>query len=224
MTDSNIGHRDRLRDRFFTVGLDGFKPHEVLELILFTVYPRVDTKELAKKVLNYFENDIHKVFIADKEDFKGLNLSDQAIALIKLIREVNIYIQKLELINQRKIVSSEDAYEFLKSYYKGLQKEEFFVIYLNNKNKVLAVESEFKGTINEAKIYVREIVKQCLKYNAASIIISHNHPSGSIEPSTTYINITLKIKKALEFLDINLIDHIIVGDNKFYSFIEWNVI
>jgi len=224
MSTINNGHRGRLRDRFFTSGLDALKPHEVLELILFTVYPRRDTKQIAKNILEHFDDDLHKVLMADKEHFKDLDINDNAIALIKLLRELNIYVQKIETKKKKSINSSNDVYEFLNAYYKGLQKEEFFVIYLDAKNKIINMQSEFKGTINEARIYIREIAKKCLLLNAAAVILSHNHPSGSIQPSDNDVNITLKIQKALQYLDIKLIDHLIIADNDFYSFREYGVL
>ncbi|MCL2065131.1 MAG: DNA repair protein RadC [Candidatus Cloacimonetes bacterium] len=217
----NSGHRDRLRERFFSVGLEGFKPHEVLELLLFTVYPRVDTKVIAKKVLDYFDNDFHKMLNAEKAEYEGLKLSNQAIALIKIVREISIYQLKLEMKQRKKISSTHETIDFLRAYYKGIHKEEFLVIYLDNQNRIIDVKSEFQGTFNEAKIYVRELIKQCLKYNASSIIISHNHPSGGLEPTSNDINITNKIKMALGFVEIRLLDHILIGDNEYYSFAEW---
>lgn len=214
------GHRQRLRNRFFEVGLDGFEPHEVLELLLFNVYVRRDTKKIAKKVLEYFKNDLHKVLNASDDDLKSAGLSDSAASLIKLSREIFVYQLKKDLIKQDKISSSNDAGNFLKAYFKGFDKEEFCVIYLNNRNKILDIKSEFKGTFNESRVYVRELVKHCLKYNAASIIISHNHPSGHMQPSSQDIKITEKIKLALELFDIRLLDHILVGNNEIYSFAE----
>ena len=220
----NSGHRDRLRERFFTVGLDGFKPHEVLELLLFICIPRRDTKDKAKEILAHFDNDFHKLLAAEKDDFTGLDLTDSTITLIKLVREINIYQKKLNLKQKKIIDSTIEAYDYLKDYYRGLHKEEFVVIYLDIRGKVLAINSEFQGTINEARIYVREIVKQCIKHNAASIIISHNHPSGSLEPTTADLNITERIKSALALVDIKLIDHILVGENDFYSFKEYGLL
>ena len=218
--NDNDGHRERLRNRFFEVGLDGFEPHEVLELLLFNVYVRRDTKKIAKSVMNYFKNDFHKVLTASHEELFNAGLSPSATSLIKLVRETFIYQMKKELVKEKKITSSKDAYDFLKAYFKGLPNEEFCVIYLNNRNKILDICSEFQGTFNESKVYIRELVKHCLKYNAASIIISHNHPSGHLEPSSADINITQKIKLALEFFDIRVLDHILVADNDFYSFLE----
>jgi DNA repair protein RadC len=222
--DLNEGHRDRLRDRFFEAGLDAFEPHEVIELLLFYVYPRVDTKKKAKKALEHFHNDFHSLLYASKEELNKAGLSDNSASLIKLAREIFIYQLKKDLADRREILSSQEAYEYLRAYFKGVPQEELCVIYLDNRNKVISISSEFQGTFNETKIYIRELVKQCLKHNASIIILAHNHPSGSLEPSATDINITNKIRMALEVFDIKILDHILVGDNNFYSFVEYGLL
>jgi DNA repair protein RadC len=223
-TNLNEGHRERLRNRFFEVGLDAFEPHEVLELLLFYSYPRKDTKRLAKGVLNHFHQDFHKLLYANKEELNAAGLSDSAASLLKLVREVFIYQLKKELLIKESISSSAEACDFLRAYFKGIPHEEFCVIYLNNKNKILHIQSEFQGTFNETKVYIRELVNQCLKYNASVVLISHNHPSGHLKPSTSDISITQKIKIALEIFDIKILDHVLVGDNEFYSFAEYGLI
>jgi len=220
----NKGHRGRLRQRFFEKGLDAFSAHEVVELILTFAYPRRDTKVLAKKALDHFEESLHKLFYAKKEELNKAGLSDTAATLIKLCRETFIYQMKKKLIKKNYLTSSDIACEYLKCYYKGIPHEEFYVIYLDQKNNIINAESVFEGTINETKVYTRELIKSCLKKNAASIIIAHNHPSGSVQPSNADINITDKIKNALNLLDIRLLDHIVIGDNQSYSFSENNLI
>ena len=219
-TNNLKGHRERLRNRFFEVGLDGFEPHEVLELLLFNIYVQRDTKALSKKVLEHFKNDLHKVLTASNDELCSAGLTPSAASLIKLTREVFVYQMKRNLVKQKNISSSNDAINFLKAYYKGLPNEEFCVIYLNNRNKILDIKSEFQGTFNESRVYIRELIKHCLKYNAASIIVSHNHPSGHLQPSSEDINITKKIKMALELFDIRLLDHILIGDKESLSFME----
>ncbi len=222
--ESLKGHRERLRNRFFEVGLDGFEPHEVLELLLFNIYVQRDTKALAKQVLAYFKNDLHRVLSASEEDLRSAGLAPSAASLIKLTREIFIYQMKIDLVKQKSISSSDDAIGFLKAYFKGLPNEEFCVMYLNNRNKILDIKSEFQGTYNESRVYIRELVKHCLKYNAASVIISHNHPSGYLSPSSQDINITKKIKIALEYFDIKVLDHILIADKESYSFAEHSLL
>ena len=216
----NKGHRERLRERFFSVGLDGFEPHEVIELLLFNAYPYIDTKDKAKSVLNHFDNDLHKLLNANKEELMSAGMTTNAASLIKLTREVFIYQMRQKLLKERTLKTTTDASNYLKAYFKGKQREEFLVIYLDGDNNINATKSEFKGSVKTAKIYVRELIKKCLNYNAASIIIAHNHPSGSLQPTQEDINTTNKIILALDFLEIRLLDHILVGDNETYSFAD----
>ena len=222
MSEENLnkGHRERLRDRFFDVGLDGFKPHEVLELLLFHAYPQVDTKEKAKKLLSYFNDDLHKVLNASEEELIKAGLTSNAASLVKLVREIFIYQMRLKMIKDKQIKSTLDASDYLKAYFKGKQREEFYVIYLDSKYHIKATQSEAKGTTHTSQVYVREIINQCLKYNASAIILAHNHPSGSLQPSQEDINFTHKVIMALEFFEIKVIDHILVGDDETYSFMD----
>ena len=101
----------------------------------------------------------------------------------------------------------------------GIKKSEhFMVLLLDNNLKLITSKILFVGTIDEVQIYIREIIKLALDHNAHSVIVSHNHPSGNVQPSTPDIQITLKIKSALKLIDMELIDHVIVSGNKFTSF------
>lgn len=118
------------------------------------------------------------------------------------------------------ITSPNDTKNFLKLKLSQLEHEIFCVIYLNNKHAVIAYEELFKGTIDSASVYPREILKNVLAHNAKTIILAHNHPSGSTDPSTADIEITNRLKEALSYIDVKILDHIIIGGNKSLSFAE----
>jgi DNA repair protein RadC len=115
--------------------------------------------------------------------------------------------------------SSKKAVALCEGLLKGKKKEEFYIIFLDTQNNVLGNKCLFKGTVNECAIYIREVVTSCLNFNATSIIICHNHPAGSIKPSQADIAVTGKISKALETIDIKVLDHVIIGNGS-YSFAE----
>lgn len=218
--DDNQGHRERLRERFKQNFLEGFHDYEVLELILFYAYPRIDTKKKAKEVLNFFHNDLHQVFHATNAELQTSGLSENASVLIRIIRESFIYQQKKKIIGLDFIHSSQEVYDFFLYYFKAVKNEEFFVLYLNTANCIIQAESLFEGTKNESRVYIRTIIEKCIQYHATQIIVIHNHPSGNLKASDSDINITLKIKEAISYLEIKLLDHLIIGDNDFMSFKE----
>ena len=127
----------------------------------------------------------------------------------------------LEKINNSDVISNpKDTRTFLKFKLSTLEYEVFAVIFLNNRHRIITYKELFRGTIDGASVYPREVVKEALAVNATSIIIAHNHPSGSLRPSEEDIKLTKKIKQAGELLDIKVLDHIIAGENNYYSFAD----
>jgi len=118
------------------------------------------------------------------------------------------------------ITEQDDARSYLKLQFSGLEYESFRVMYLNNKHGLIKMKEMFRGTINQAKIYPREILKAALHFNAAAVILSHNHPSGKIDPSMSDRTITRQLVTALDLIDIRVLDHIIVGGDDTFSFAQ----
>jgi len=118
------------------------------------------------------------------------------------------------------ITEQGDASSYLKLQFAGLEYESFRVMYLNNKLGLIKMKEMFRGTINQAKIYPREILKAALHFNAAAVILSHNHPSGKIDPSLSDRAITRQLVTALDLIDIRVLDHIIVGGDDTFSFAQ----
>jgi DNA repair protein RadC len=118
------------------------------------------------------------------------------------------------------MVSSAMTRNYLRLQFRGLEHEVFAVLYLDNQNRVLAFEELFRGTIDGASVYPREVVKAALKHNAAAMIFAHNHPSGVAEPSQADVNITRRLKNALALIDIRTLDHFVVGDKEVVSLAE----
>jgi len=127
------------------------------------------------------------------------------------------YALREKMIKEQCITSCHDVYNYLKQYYKGKQNEEFKVIFLNSRNYIIAEETLFRGTVNEAKIYIRTLIQSVVKTGATAIIVVHNHPGGTLKASEEDLHITEKIKKVLGFIDVKVLDHIIIGDNDYLS-------
>lgn len=120
--------------------------------------------------------------------------------------------------------SPQSVYDYLTLELRGLQQEVFMVLYLDSQNRLIKEETLFYGTINAASVYPREVLKAALKNNAAALILAHNHPSGIAEPSQADKLITSKLQQALQLVDINILDHIIVGGDNCVSFAERGLI
>lgn len=220
MGNSNVHdkHRERVRERYLTEGIDSFQPHQVLELILFYVIPRKDTNELAHELLNKF-GSLSNIFEAPpKELMKVEGIGKSAAIFLNMFSQVR-RVYDIDKLNQKVYINSnKDAGEFCKNLFFGRIYESFFIISLNSQNKIIHTEKLCEGTLDEAVVYPRNIAKIALQNNAVKIILAHNHPGGHIEPSLEDISLTTKIKNALELVDIKLEDHIIVADGNYYSF------
>ncbi len=214
------GHRQRLKERFIKNGLEGFENHNILELLLFYSIPRNDTNEIGHKLLNTF-GSLSNVFDASIEELckvDGIGL--HSATLIKLIPDIcSIYnIDKTE--NVKIVNSTNKAGEFFVPRFIGKLSEEVHIMLLDDKKKVIKCEMISKGTVNASAISIRKIASSALNNNATGVIIAHNHPGGVALPSSKDILTTKRIFNALNLMDIQLCDHIIVADGDFVSMLD----
>lgn len=225
------GHRERVRKKFLENGFNGLEDYEVLELLLFYVIPRKDTKAIAKELIKKFKT-LANVLKADTLELKTINgLGDVAITFLKMIGALPARIYKDELKNQKlikddknKITDKEVLLSFLRNKIGYEDVEKFYVIYLSSSNEVIAFEESSSGTLDRSSIYPREIYKRVIMENAKSIIIAHNHPSGNTCPSKCDIDITNEIAKGLKNFGALLLEHIIITRDSYFSFLEEGLI
>lgn len=220
------GHRKRLKDRYLNSGINSLANYEILELLLTYSIPRKDVKNIAKELINKFSS-INNILNADIEDLRKSNLiTDNSIILFKLIKDIiikyfedsiteYISLSSPEQVNDY-LKSNKDLIYYLKSKLGSLEKEYFLVLYLNSSNNIIHKEV-FVGTVNQAQIYPREIIKIALLKNSVSLILVHNHPSGNPNPSKDDLNLTNLLENIASSFDINIHDHIIVSKNKSFS-------
>lgn len=214
------GHRNRLRMRVLKEGLDSFEPHQVLELLLFYSIPRKDTNELAHKLLEEF-GSLPGVFEADPKDLcKVSGIGENTAFLLSLVPQLARRYSKDKWGDKPEISSSTKAGQYAVSLFAGRTYEAFFIICLDAQNRVNFSDLVHEGTINEAPVYPRILVEIALRHKANSVILAHNHPGGSLNPSRADIEATNNIRNALEAISIKVIDHIIVCGEKYYSFAE----
>ena len=213
-------HRERVRQRYLRSGLNGFEDHQVLEFLLFYAVPRRDTNELAHRLLKSF-GTLHNLMNADPRAVaRTCNISLKTAILISLI--VPTY-QKYSqsLIAKRTLINdSRKAGELALSLLRGRTLECFYVICLDIRSQLIVSELISEGTPDETSIYVRHIVSVAIKHEAASVVLAHNHPSGLLTASQNDINATIAIVDALDTINTDVMDHIIVAGNDYLSFSE----
>ncbi|WP_324738073.1 DNA repair protein RadC [Pseudoalteromonas sp. CuT4-3] len=214
----------RPREKLIAKGPKALSDAELLAIFLRTGLPGMNVIELAQHLLN--ENKtLHNLFNASQDEFcaqKGFGMAKyvQLQAVLELSQR---YMQ--ERCQRDAVFNSPNAvYEYLTLQMRGLQQEVFMVLYLDSQNRLVKDEILFYGTINSASVYPREVLKAALKNNAAAIILAHNHPSGIAEPSQADKLITNKLQQALQLVDINVLDHIIVGGETCVSFAQRGLI
>ena len=216
------GRRDRMRERYMRYGLDNFNDHEVLELLLYYSVPRKDTNELAHRLLNDF-GSLDVLFEADALDIKRVSeVNEQTAVLISMVPRLAGRYMNVKYAEKAILDSSDKIGAFAVSLFAGKTYECFYCICLDNRKKLIAAAKISEGTVNEAGVYPRRAATEALKFNAVSVVLAHNHPSGNTEPSESDFITTDVVRSALSPLGIDVPDHIIAGGSKYYSFAEHN--
>lgn len=219
-----IGHRKRMKQKYILGGLNNWMDYEVLEFLLYYSVQRRDTKPLAKKLIAKFKT-LNAVFDADIKELVCVEgITEHSALLIKLFKDITTLYFK-EAMSHKELLSSPTAVvNYLKTLLKGLPNEEFYVLFLNSANHLIAIENVHTGTVNKSVVYPRQIVERALYNHSAGVIIAHNHPSGSLKPSQDDCRTTSIIKTALNTVEITLLDHIIIADNNYFSWKENNML
>lgn len=217
-------HRQRLKKKFFESGVAAFHDHEVMELLLSYAIPRKDVKPLAKELLNKF-GSLKGIMDAEKDSLEKIKgIGAHAAILIKLIKEMGSLYLKEKAKEKPQITCTSELIDYCKSYMGGLKDERFCVIYLDAQNRITDIETVQEGIVNQAVVYPRKVLENALKQKASAVILVHNHPSGHVKPSDADIRLTKTIQDTARILDIIVHDHIIIGENRFFSFREEGLI
>ncbi len=211
VTPHYAGHRQRLRERFRQGGAELMPDYELMELILFRAIPRRDTKPLAKAIIHKFGSFAEAISASEERLAEVDGLGEAAITEIKLVRAAALRMMQGELRKRPLLSSWDKVVEYCRAAMAHEPREEFRILFLDNRNRLLADEVQGRGTVNHTPVYVREVVKRALELSASSIILVHNHPSGDPTPSRADIDITKQIIEAAMKLEIAVHDHLIVG-------------
>jgi DNA repair protein RadC len=205
------GHRERLRERFAKAGADALSDHEVLELILFAPLPRRDTKAIAKALLARF-GSLDGVFGAEIDDLISVPGMGEIAALH--LKALHVATQRMgrEAIMNKPVLSSWSAVlGYCRTAMAELPREQFRVLYLDKKNRLIGDEVISDGTVDQTPVFPREVVRLALARHASAMILVHNHPSGDPTPSRADIELTREIMAAARALDISVHDHLIIA-------------
>lgn len=222
MSDNAIhrDHRKRIKARFLEGGLSSFSEHEVLELLLFYCIPRRDTNALAHTLINRF-GSLARVLNAPVKELKKIDgVGENAALFLTLIKELGRYCDIRQNDSLQILRTIDECGRYLVPYFEGRPRETVYLLCLDAKCKVLCCREVEEGNVNSAGISIRKIVDMALTENATSVVLAHNHPSGVALPSPEDVVTTKKLAQALKFVDVVLIDHVIVADSDYVSLVH----
>jgi DNA repair protein RadC len=216
------GHRKRAKEKFLKSlsanSAQAIADYEILEIILYSAYPRQDTKPIAKDLIAKF-GSLAGVFAADIEKLqREAKLSEGVIFSLKIINEASLRLLKSKVAEKPVIQSWKALLDYCQAAMSNLTTEQFRIMFLDKKNKLISDEVQQKGTVDQTPVYPREVVKRALELGASAIILVHNHPSGDASPSKADIEITEQIEAGLNAVDIKLHDHLIIAGENHFSF------
>ncbi|MEE2566862.1 RadC family protein [Hyphobacterium marinum] len=223
-TPHHAGHRDRLRARFTSAGGDALADYELLELFLFNAIPRRDVKPLAKELIAAF-GDLGGVAAAPIErltEIKGV--SARVAADLKLLQAISARMAREGVIDKPVVSSWSALVNYCRTALQHERTEQFRVLFLDKKNRLIADEIMSRGTVDHAPVFPREVVKRALAHEASAIILVHNHPSGDPTPSHSDVVMTKKMAEAAQPFDIVLHDHLVIGRETTASFKQLGLI
>ncbi|WP_137864988.1 MULTISPECIES: DNA repair protein RadC [unclassified Sphingomonas] len=210
-TPDNSGHRARLRRRLFEGGPDALLDHELVEYLLALAIPRQDTKPLAKALLHEF-GGIAGLLTADAEALARVKgMGETSVAALKTVHAAALRLLRAEVAERPVLANWQALLDYLRADMAHHPIERFRVLHLNSKNMLIRDELMGEGTIDEAAVYVREVIRRAIELGSAALILVHNHPSGDPSPSRADIEITRQIAAAGKGLGIGVHDHIILG-------------
>ncbi len=198
--------------------------HEIVELLLTLGTPRKDCKRPAKKAMQRFKM-LRCVLEASEGELQEIEgIGPQNIFGIKLVQEVARRFLRERMMSRPVCHSSREVFDYLYHTLRDAKKEKFKAIFLNAKNQIIEEETFFEGTVDTSAVYPREILKNALRHDASAVIFVHNHPSGDPEPSECDREITKELVFASSTMQMKVLDHIIIGNNRYYSFADHGLI
>lgn len=208
------------REKLLNFGVTSLTDDELLALFLRTGTAGKTVFTLARELLLHF-GSLSGLLTAELDDFKHVEgIGVAKYAQLKGVAELARRFHSVRMLEDNPLLTPDMTRDFLQSQLTDAEREIFLVIFLDNKNRVLKHCHLFSGTLSHVEVHPREIVREAIKVNAAGVILAHNHPSGCAQPSRADKEITARIIKCCQFMDIRVIDHMIIGRGEYVSFAE----
>lgn len=214
---THTGHRERLRARFRANQLNGFAPHEILELLLSYGIPQKDVNPLAHDLIARFGSLVHVLSAAPEELEQVPGMGPYSATLLSLIAQIAGYYQHEKYTARSTVDSIASMGEYCTSLFLNSERETLMLVGLDIHGKLIGSSQIIVGSLDELTIYTRDVVNAALNMNAYGVVITHNHPGGSLKASEADIASSLNIRYAMEAIGIDMLDHIIVGRDRYSS-------
>ncbi len=206
------GHRARFKKRILREGLDNIDEHQLLEALLFFAIPRVDTNNIAHRLLQRF-GSLHRVFDASAEELREVEgVGENAALLLSMIPGLSRRYMLSKVVKSVRLSDSASLGDFMMPYFIGKRDEVVYLLCLNSRMQPISCEQIQSGSVNAVMVSIPRIISDAVKAKAAYVVIAHNHPGGFAIPSKEDVETTLKVYEALKKVNITLLDHIIVSD------------
>ena len=213
-----LGHRERLRERFVEGGAAAMPDYELMELVLFAAIPRRDVKPLAKAIIAQFGSFADAIAAPRARLLEVDGIGEAVVTQLKIVEAAALRLARSAMLNKPALSSWAALIDYCTAAMARSAHEEFRVLFLDRKNILIADEVQTRGTIDHAPVYPREIVKRALELGASAIILVHNHPSGDPTPSRADIDMTREVSAAAKALKIAVHDHLVIGRSGHASF------
>lgn len=208
------------REKMQRYGIEMLSDSELLALFLRTGTQEKNVLHFSQDLLRHFGSLYGLLSASEQEMTKIHGMGIAKYAQLKGIAELARRYFSLRVLAENSLLSPENTREFLQSQLSDEEREIFMVIFLDNQHKVLKHSRLFSGTLSHVEVHPREIVREAIKINAAAVILAHNHPSGSAEPSKSDRLITERVVKCCQFMDVRVLDHLVIGRGEYVSFAE----
>jgi len=212
-----------LQERFIRTGFQGFTDGECIELLLSLALSQQQSSQKAKECVEHFGN-LRRLLSASFEELQQAGIPLFCVFSIRLLHDLPIEVLKQKIVEKPIHKSSKEVFDYLYYSMRDLKREVFKVIYLNNRSQIIDTTDLFEGTLEDIPIRPREIVESAIKYNAAALIFVHNHPSGDPTPSKSDKQLTRDLVFMGYILQIKVLDHILIGENRYFSFADEGLI
>ncbi|MEM1338275.1 MAG: DNA repair protein RadC [Bacteroidota bacterium] len=216
---------DKPREKLLSKGYNAISDAELVAILIGSGNREESAVELAKRILAHSDNNLNRLgrlSIPQLMQFKGIGTAKAVI--ISAALEMGRRRRSQDVPRVIAVGNSQSAYELLYPLIGDLLHEEFWIVYLNNSNKVLHKEQLSKGGITGTLVDIRLVLKQALERGAVGLILAHNHPSGALKPSNADKQITKKLKSAAQTLDIKVLDHLVIAQNAYFSFADEGIL